>query len=171
MNGQAETTFDARCAARHLKFGWWSLLAYLTLGIALEGFHAIKLDWYLNVSNETRRMLWTLGHAHGTLLALMNLALAATLPLTPRMGAARRRWVSRSLIAATVLLPGGFLLGGVGIRGGDPGPGIALVPFGAGLLFVAVLLMALAHARPAADAATSTSDTPPEGGARRRKRG
>src|SRR4029078_9171068 len=66
---------------RHLRFGWWALLVYLCMGIVLEALRAFKVWWYLDVANETRRLMWTLGHAHGTLLALINLAFAATLPI------------------------------------------------------------------------------------------
>ena len=44
---------------------------------------------------------------------------------------------------ASLLLPGGFFLGGVVIYAGDPGLGILLVPVGALLLLTAVLLTAL----------------------------
>lgn len=46
-------------------------------------------------------------------------------------------------MAASVLLPGGFFLGGIFIHGGDPGLGIFLVPLGAGFLFLVVLLTAV----------------------------
>ena len=52
------------------------------------------------------------------------------------------RLASPSLIGATLLLPGGFLLGGLMIYDGDPGPGVLLVPIGALSLFIAVLLTA-----------------------------
>src|SRR5438046_1235660 len=98
---------------RHLAFGWWALLLFLSLGILLEGFHAFKIGWYLDVSNEARRLMWTLGHAHGTLLALINIAFATTVAtlhnLTPRL----RSLVSCCLMAASLLIPGGFILGGV----------------------------------------------------------
>jgi hypothetical protein len=42
------------------------------------------------------------------------------------------------LIAATVILPGGFLLGGVVVYGGDPGVSVLLVPIGALLLLAAL---------------------------------
>jgi len=47
------------------------------------------------------------------------------------------------LTGATVLLPGGFFLGGAMIYAGDPGVGILLVPVGALLLLVAVGLLNL----------------------------
>ncbi len=127
---------------RHLRFGWWSLLFFLTLGMLLEAMHGFKVGWYLDASNSTRRLMWTLSHAHGTLLALVNIAFAATLALLPGQAARSRRLVSPCLMGATVLLPGGFLLGGVVVYDGDPGVGIFLLPVGALLLFVAVLLTA-----------------------------
>src|SRR5258706_9237296 len=101
---------------RHLVFGWWALLAFLSLGILLEAFHGFKIGWYLDVSNETRRLMWTLGHAHGTLLALINLAFAATLEMLQNLGAKLRSLVSGGFLAATLLIPGGFILGGFGIH-------------------------------------------------------
>ena len=50
----------------------------------------------------------------------------------------------RELLGALVLLPLGFFLGGVFIYGGDPGIGVILVPPGALLLFISVLLIARA---------------------------
>lgn len=135
---------DAGLAAlrrRHLRFGWWALLAYLSLGMSLEAMHAFKVDWYLSVANETRRLMLTLGHSHGTLLALVNVAFALSLARLAPGGS--RRVASHCLLAATLLLPGGFLLGGLVVYGGDPGPGILLVPVGALLLLVGVLATAL----------------------------
>lgn len=125
-------------ARRHLRFGWWSLLVYLTLGIVLEVFHGLKVGWYLDVSNETRRLMWTLAHAHGTLLALVHLAFFATLRALESAEERKLRWASGGLIASSVLLPGGFFLGGLIIHQGDPGLGILLVPVGALTLLAAV---------------------------------
>ena len=125
---------------RHLVFGWWALAAFVTLGLVLESMHGLKVGWYLDVGNETRRLVWRLAHAHGTLFSLANLLFAFTLD---RLGAAKEAWArlpSRLLIAATVLLPGGFLLGGLGVKGGDPGIGILAAPVG-GLLFLAAVVL------------------------------
>lgn len=129
---------------RHLQWGWWALLIFLTAGLALEALHGFKVGAYLKVSNETRRLMWTLAHAHGTLLGLVNLAFAATLRLLPAWPQPDRRFASSALLAATVLMPAGFFLGGVFIYAGDPGLGILLVPAGGILLFIAVLLTARA---------------------------
>jgi hypothetical protein len=47
-------------------------------------------------------------------------------------------------MGASVLLPGGFFLGGLFLYRTDPGLGIVLVPIGAVLLFIAVFLTARA---------------------------
>lgn len=127
---------------QHLRFGWWSLVVFIALGLLLETLHGFKIGWYLDVGLETRRLMLTLAHAHGTLLGLVHIAFASTLARLPgKLG--RRRTASVCLKASSVLLPGGFLLGGLFIYGGDPGLGIFLVPVGALLLLAAVVLVAL----------------------------
>ncbi len=129
-------------ARRHLRIGWWSLLLFLTLGIVLETLHGLKLGYYLDVSNSTRRHMWTLCHAHGTLLSILHIAFAASLSHLGHPRPTLLDWASRCLSASTALLPGGFFLGGLHIYSGDPGLGIVLVPFGAGMLAAAVGLTA-----------------------------
>jgi hypothetical protein len=132
----------ADLARLHLRVGWWALLFFLSAGAALEAMHGFKLGFYLDVSNETRRLTWTLAHAHGTLLSILNLVFAATLSLAPAWTGGSRVVASRCLVGSLILLPMGFLLGGIFVHGGDPGLGVLLVPPGALLLFVAVLLAA-----------------------------
>jgi hypothetical protein len=129
-------------ATRHLRFGWWSLLAFLTLGIALDAMHGFKVGWFLDVGNETRRLLLKLAHAHGVLLALVNVAFGLCVS---SLGVGDSAWVRRAspcLLAAGLLLPLGFGLGGLVIYGADPGLGIALVPLGALALVAGVFLTA-----------------------------
>ena len=121
----------------HLRLGWWSLLLFACLGLTLEAMHGFKVGWYLDVANETRRLMFRLAHAHGTLLALLHIALGATLA-TARPEGHAPRLASRALIAAGLLLPTGFLLGGFGAIGGDPGMGVGLVPLGALCLLTAL---------------------------------
>jgi hypothetical protein len=137
----AEEASSGALRRRHLRFGWWALLFFLSLGMALEGLHAFKVDWYLNVAHQTRRLMLTLGHSHGTLLALVNIAFALSLH---RLAPGRAlRLGSACLLGAALLLPGGFLLGGLVVYGGDPGAGILLVPVGGLLLLLGVLAAAL----------------------------
>jgi hypothetical protein len=118
-------------------------LVFLTAGLVLESLHGFKVGAYLKVSNETRRLMWTLAHAHGTLLGLVNLAFASTLRGVPSWADSRKRFASSALLGATVLMPAGFFLGGVFIYAGDPGLGILLVPIGGILLFIAVFMTGL----------------------------
>ena len=128
-------------AHRNLRFGWWSLLVFLSLGGALETLHGFKIGWYVDVGNETRRLMFTLAHAHGTLLALINIAAGLTVRKVDRFEL--RQSVSFALIWAAILLPAGFFLGGIVIYDGDPGLGVWLVPVGAILLFYSVARIAL----------------------------
>jgi hypothetical protein len=128
-------------AHRNLHFGWWSLLVFLSLGAVLETLHGFKIGWYVDVGNETRRLMLTLAHAHGTLLALINIAAGLTARTVDRFEL--RPSISFALIWAAILLPAGFALGGIVIYDGDPGLGVWLVPVGAILLFYSVGRIAL----------------------------
>lgn len=128
MNDRTESATTTRIAARHLRAGWWGLVLFVALGAVLELLHAIKAPLYLDAGNETTRLLLRLAHAHGTLLSLVQIAYALTVRARPGAGTPA---ASSSLLAALVLLPVGFLLGGVWARGGDPGLGVLLVPVGA----------------------------------------
>jgi len=108
----------------------------------LEMMHGFKIGWYLDVSNETRRLMLTLAHTHGTLIALVHIGAGVTLAVTNRCTPLWEKWGSKALIGASVFLPGGFFLGGLIIFEGDPGYGIFLVPIGALFLFAGVLLTA-----------------------------
>jgi hypothetical protein len=141
---------------RHLRLGWWSLFGFLLLGLALELLHGFKAGLYLDVQNETRRLMWTLAHAHGALLGLVHIAFALSLRHLPSLDAVGRLRTSWCLIVATMLLPGGFFAGGLRMYGGDPDIGIVLAPVGATSLLAAVFLVARASGsaerrRPASD--------------------
>ena len=134
-------------ARRHLRFGWWSLLVFTAAGFTLEGLHAFKIGAYLGVGNETRRLMWTLAHAHGTLLSVVHVIYGLSLRIIPDFRSRNQRFISLCLMAASVVLPGGFFLGGVAFYSGDPGTaGAVLIPMGAILLLTATFLIARATA-------------------------
>jgi uncharacterized membrane protein len=133
-------------ADRNLRFGWWSLLVFLSLGGILETLHGFKIGWYVDVGNETRRLMFTLAHAHGTLLALVNIAVGLTARIMERF--TLRSSVSLGLIWAAMLLPAGFFLGGIVIYDGDPGLGVWLVPIGAAFLFYSIARIAFDLTKP-----------------------
>jgi hypothetical protein len=131
-----------RLIRRHLRVGWWSLLVFLLLGALLETLNGFKVDWYIGAASQTRRHLWTLAHAHGTLIGVIHVAYAVTLRAVPVRDGPRAELASRALLAAGVLLPLGFFAGGTRVYAGDPGLGVALVPCGAAALALAVALIA-----------------------------
>ena len=130
---------DNRIVSRHLRAGYGGLAVYLLLGIFLEALHAFKAGFYLDVGNETRRLLFRLAHTHGTLLAVINIIYALTIRAIAK---AESPLASSCLLASLLLLPGGFFLGGLWIHGGDPGLGVMLVPPGALALLIGVVIVA-----------------------------
>ena len=132
---------DVQLADRNLRFGWWSLVIFLSLGAVLEALHGFKIGWYVDVGNETRRLMFTLAHAHGTLLALVNIAAGLTARIVERF--TLRSSVSFAFIWAAIFLPAGFFLGGIVTYDGDPGLGVWLVPVGAALLVYSIARIAL----------------------------
>ncbi len=143
--GRPTTETSTRASARgHLAIGWWCLLVFMGLGAVLEGLHSFKLGFYLDSSNATRRLMWTLAHAHGTLFGLVHIAFALSLPQLSGMTGRSRGLASRCLYAGAIAMPMGFFLGGVFVFEGDPGLPVLLAPLGAALLFIAVLLIARA---------------------------
>jgi hypothetical protein len=128
---------DEGLALVHRRFGWTALLVWMTGGLILELFHGLKLGGYL--LDPLRRELLTLAHFHGALLSVVNLAYVRWAE-APGLDSAQRRRASRALIAGSVLLPLGFLLGGIWHYEGDPGLGIFLAPLGGLLLLDAVLV-------------------------------
>jgi len=127
---------------RHLRLGWWWLVAFAGLGLVLETLHGFKVGAYLDVSNETRRLMWRLAHAHGTLLGAINILFGLTLRSGTDATFGDLRTISRLLLSASVLLPLGFFVGGIQFYGGDPGLGVLVVPVGAVLLLAALFMIA-----------------------------
>ncbi|MBC8132534.1 MAG: hypothetical protein H7X95_06100 [Deltaproteobacteria bacterium] len=126
-----------------LRMGWVLLAVAIPFGVTLEALHAFKVQGYL--AHETRRELWRLAHAHGTLLGILCLVFAA---LADRhIEDAARPGVAGLIRWGAILMPLGFFLGGVMNSEGDPSLGIALVPAGAALLFVGLLRCAFHRVR------------------------
>lgn len=127
---------------RHLRLGWWWLLVSAGLGLILETLHGFKVGAYLNASNDTRRLMWRLAHAHGTLLGAVNILFGLTLRIVGDATFRDLRTISRLLLGASIFLPVGFFLGGVQFYGGDPGLGVLVVPIAAVLLLAALVMIA-----------------------------
>ena len=134
---------ESTLSQRHLQFGWWTLLLFLLLGVILEYLLATESESYASDNYATRRLVWRLAHVHGSLIAVLHIAFGLTASLVPTAKQGFRRAASTCLMAASILLPGGFFAGGIFFFDGDPGLGIFLVPVGAVTLFVAALLTAM----------------------------
>jgi hypothetical protein len=117
-----------------IRQGWISLAAWILFGILIEGFIGFRAPALLD--DSVRRDMFRLAHAHGTLLNLVLIAgaICARLDLIG-LG----RMTSLGLRSAVVLLPAGYLLGGIWHFKEDPGLGILLVPTGAVLLLAVAL--------------------------------
>jgi hypothetical protein len=151
-------------AGRHIRFGWWALFVFAVLGVVLESLHGFKVRWYLDVSNETRRLMWTLAHAHGIGLAIVNVLFGLYLAAAPGVTARGNRFASPALIGATLLLPGGFLAGGIVFYSGDPGIGIVLLPIGAALLLLGLYWIAAGSADGISSPRNASANPQPVGG-------
>lgn len=140
----ADSSSLAALVRRHLRYGWATVCAFVVFGLVLDGLHAFKVGLYLDVGTETRRLMWTLAHAHGLGLAILHLLLAGTL----RTGAltvatVRLARASAWLVWAGVLIPVGFFLGGLAPQGSDPAIGVFLVPIGGLALLASVISVTL----------------------------
>ena len=128
---------DPHSRAAH-RMGWTLLALFLLGGLTLEFLHLIKAPWYFDV--RIRRELWTLAHAHGALLAVLNILFSYSamhcLPQEPL-----RQRASRMIRWGALLVPLGFFLGGIGNSETDPSLLIVLTPVGALMVLFAVLAM------------------------------
>jgi hypothetical protein len=140
MNDELDS-LRRRLAWRHHLAGWCGLLLFLALGAALDALHGFKAGFYLDPDNKLRREMWTLAHAHGTLLALVNVGFAAGVTRLGRWTPGGLRVASFFLLDAAVLIPLGFFLGGISPSESDPWIGVLLVPIGALLLAAGVGLV------------------------------
>ena len=124
---------------RLLLQGWVSIAGWMSFGLLLEGLLGYKIPAFLE--DAQRRELFRLAHTHGTLLALVLIAAA----LCGRLFDIRPPSVApAALRLGAVLMPLGFLLGGIWHPEGDPGVGIWLVPPGALMVIFGAIATAMA---------------------------
>ena len=123
--------------ASMLRQGWISLAVWMTVGLLLEGLLGYKSPSYLG--DPQRRELFRLAHTHGTVLGLVLVAASLT---AQRFGESPRL-AQLGLRIGSVMMPMGFLLGGVWHPEGDPGLAIWLVPPGALLVIFGVVAIVL----------------------------
>jgi len=119
---------------------WFGLLFWMSMGLLFEGLIGYRSPAYLQ--DALRRELFRLAHAHGALLSIlllvMNLYLLKQLISPPKIAV-------RALQAGVVLMPFGFLLGGVWHYESDPNFLIFLSPLGGLLIIFGIAAIALSN--------------------------
>ncbi|HEV8484976.1 MAG TPA: hypothetical protein VGV87_15650 [Blastocatellia bacterium] len=141
------TTAMPRMVERLLLQGWVSIAIWMSFGLLLEGLLGYKIPAFLE--DGQRRELFRLAHTHGTLLSLVLISTA----LCVRLFEIRPPPIAiGALRIGAVLMPLGFLLGGVWHPEGDPGMGIWLVPPGALMVIFGAIGTALASRKRATPA-------------------
>lgn len=127
-------------AETHLRRAIVVIAVFLAVGLWLEAMYGLRLRGW--VDDPIRREFLRLGHAHGGLLGLVNVAIAWALERL----ATPAQWASRIRAAAL----GGALLVGLGFVGGgmwhgptDPGPLVLAVPAGAFMTLASLVALAL----------------------------
>lgn len=113
---------------------WFGLALWMAAGLLFEGLIGFRSPAYLQ--DSIRRELFRLAHAHGTLFSI--LLIVADLWLSRAKGVAPR-FAVLSLRLGTVLMPLGFLLGGVWHTATDPGVGVFLAPAGGIMVIFGVI--------------------------------
>jgi hypothetical protein len=118
--------------------GLLSVAFWMSAGLLLEGLLGFKSPAYLQ--DPVRRELFRLAHAHGTLLGLL-VVVAGLITQTLRL--ATPNYARLALQIGAVLMPLGFLIGGIWHYESDPGVGIWIVPPAALLVIFGVVSLAL----------------------------
>jgi hypothetical protein len=120
--------------------GLWGLALWLSFGLLLEGLIGFRTPAYL--LDNMRRDLFRLAHAHGTVFSIVLLISALLVErglLHPPVIAVRL------LQIGTVLMPVGFLLGGLWHIETDPNLFILLSPLGGLLIIFSVIAIAFSY--------------------------
>lgn len=127
--------------SRHLRLSVACVAVFLAAGLWLEAMIGLRAAGWLD--DPLRREMLRLGHAHGAILGVVNLALGWVMfRLQTPQG-----WAPRIRLAAwlgAVCVGAGFFGGGLWHGPSDPGPLVLIVPAGAMMLLascVAVVLL------------------------------
>jgi hypothetical protein len=121
-----------------LRQSFIGIAAWMSFGLLLEGFIGFRVSAYM--SDVTRRELFRLAHTHGTGLGL--LLLLCTLTISKHLVYPHKSAVF-ALRVGTILMPFGFLLGGIQTRGEEPNFLIFLAPIGGISVIFGVINLAL----------------------------
>ena len=118
--------------------GWIGIAFWMSFGLLVEGLIGFRAPVYLQ--DPVRRELFRLAHTHGTVLSMLLLIVVVYLAknfIVPPLAAL---W---SLRIGTILMPVGFLLGGIWHYESDPGTLIFFAPVGGLMIILGVLAIAV----------------------------
>ena len=122
--------------------GLIGIAVWMSFGLLLEGLIAFRVPAYL--LDQVPRELFRLAHAHGTLLSLVIVAVG----LCWRSGFIDPPRIAKlALQIGAVLMPVGFLLGGIGHYETDPSPMVFLAPLGGVLVIFGIVACAVSFRR------------------------
>jgi hypothetical protein len=121
---------------------WLSIAVWMSFGLLLESLIGYRVPAYLN--DDLRRELFRLAHTHGALLNIVLLGAALCLDRGLVSASKAALWALR---LGAVLMPAGFLLGGIWHTEGEPGIGVGLAPLGGLLVIFGVVNLALSALR------------------------
>jgi hypothetical protein len=121
---------------------WLGLALWMAAGLLFEGLIGFRSPAYLQ--DPIRRELLRLAHAHGTLFSILlivvDLWIRNTASLVPNFAVTTLR-------IGTVLMPVGFLLGGIWHTATDPGVGVFLAPVGGAMVIFGVIAIGLSSTK------------------------
>jgi uncharacterized membrane protein YgdD (TMEM256/DUF423 family) len=117
---------------------WLSIALWMSFGLLLESLIGYRVPAYLR--DELRRELFRLAHTHG---ALLNLVLLGAALCIDRELVRPSKFGLLSLRLGAVVMPVGFLLGGIWHTEGEPGIGVWLAPLGGVLVILGAVDMAI----------------------------
>jgi hypothetical protein len=125
---------------RHLRLSLALAALFLAMGLWLEAMIGLRMTGW--VDDPQRREFLRLGHAHGGLLALLNLGLGLALE---RLGtpAAWAGTIRGAAWTGALLVGGGFVAGGLLHGPTDPGLPVLVVPAGALMLLGSLVAASL----------------------------
>jgi hypothetical protein len=127
----------------HIRLSLACVAVFLAMGLWLEAMMGLRTQGWMD--DTLRRELLRLGHAHGGLLGLLNVAMAWAMHRlgTPQAWA---RGIRGAALGGAVLVGFGFVGGGLWHGPTDPGPLVLLAPAGAMLMITAIIAVALVRA-------------------------
>jgi hypothetical protein len=122
--------------------GWFGLAIFMAFGLLFEGLIGYRSPAYLN--DPMRRELFRLAHAHGTILSLVLL-------IADQYLRSREIQIPRpailSLRIGALLMPIGFLLGGIWHTETDPHFLVILSPIGGVMLVFGIVAIGFVSLR------------------------